>query len=106
MRPLLIALGGPIKRAFNSKSSHSPSSSGVVKASHSAKSSRAAEYPNRRLDASDVRAGISTRMPVGEGPLFTNRVYGGTSSQWPFLTEEAAGAISVRSELEQSTAKL
>lgn len=103
MRPLLVAMGGPIKRFFKSKSSDSPSSTDI-KASRT-NSSGATEYPNRRPEASDVRAGISARIPVGEGPLFTNRVYRGTSSQWPLVKEETAGAIRVRSELEQSTAR-
>ena len=104
MRPLLVAMGGPIKRFFEDKSSDSPSSSTDTKARHSKNSSGASEYPNRRPEASDVRAGISARMPVGEGPLFTNRVYRGTSSQWPLVEDESPGAIRVRSELEQSTA--
>ncbi|KAG6993948.1 hypothetical protein G7Y79_00049g085080 [Physcia stellaris] len=104
MRPLLVAMGGPIKRFFQSKSSDSPSFT-EIKASHSKDSSGPTEYPNRQTEASDVRAGISARMPVGEGPLFTNRVYRGTSSQWPLAKEDTAGAIRVRSELEQTTAR-
>ena len=105
MRPLLVAMSGPVSRLL-SKSSRSPFSSSGTKASQSTSSSRPTEHGSQSRPEA-IRAGISARMPVGEGPLFTNRVYPGTRPQWPLMDEEAAvGGNKVRSDLEQAHAKL
>ena len=106
MRPLLVAMSGPMSRLLSSKSSRSPFSSGGAKASHSTSSSGPTEYHGSQSRPEAIRAGISARMPVGEGPLFTNRVRPGMGSQWPLMDEEAAvGGIKVRPGLEQSNVK-
>ncbi|KAL8785994.1 MAG: hypothetical protein Q9195_008405 [Heterodermia aff. obscurata] len=105
MRPLLVAMSGPVSRIW-SKSSRSPFSSRGPKASHSTGSSAPTEHYGSQSRPEAIRAGISARMPVGEGPLFTNRVYGGAGSQWPLMDEEAAvGGMKVKPDLLQSGIK-
>ena len=105
MRPLMVAMTGPITRIISKYSTLSSGSRGP-KPSHNTTMSGSTMVTTNHTDPSAIRAGISARMPVGEGPLFTNRVYHGMTSQWPLLDEESApGAIRVRSDLEQTTTR-
>lgn len=105
MRPLLIAIKGPASKMFSrpSTSSWSPLKS---RTSQSTNRSGDREKLSSFSVAEPIRAAISAKMPVGEGPLFTTRVRGGYNPQWPLRDEEhARDSVRVTSNLEQSTAK-
>ena len=108
MRPLLPFISGPVSRDF-SRSTGSSATPLNPKSSKNINISGSKAYSNGGYVVPElIRAEISARMPVGEGPLFTNRMQGGLGSQWPLLDEEYVErhGINMRNDLERGPPRL
>ena len=105
MRPLLIAIKGPASEMF-SIPSNSAWSSLRLGANPRSSITGIQEKSTSFTLAEPIRAAISAKIPVGEGPLFTTRVHGGYNTRWELRDEEQAfDGCRITSILEQSADK-